>query len=220
MGKRIVASLILPPAAFGVLAVFVCLQWFAPVETAVYRWISGFSGDGMTVFMRVITELGGAVPVIVFCLALLLCKRTRLSVGLPISAAALISVLCNQILKNLFQRPRPLVPRFSPADGFSFPSGHSMNNAAFYCMLFLLLLPLVARLWQKALLAVGCILPPLLIGISRIYLGVHFFGDVLGGWLLGIWIACVTYALWTRLCLPAIHRRWRAGDRENKKRRK
>lgn len=198
MRKRTATALILPPILFGLLALAIGADVFLPVETAVYGWISGWASPGMTTFFRAVTELGGTIPVTAACLILLLLPRTR-KIGCSVSAAAILSVIFNQVLKFLFQRERPLVEHLSPAEGFSFPSGHSMNNAAVYCMLLLLLLPLADRVWQKCLLTAGCLLPPVLIGVSRIYLGVHFLGDVLCGWLLGAWIAGVVYLfLWKK----------------------
>ena len=196
MSKRYAAFLYILPAAFLFFAVLVSTGAFLPAEQAVYQAVTRLISPGMTAVMRVITELGGAVPIIIICLVLILLPRTRWKLGLPAAGCVLLSVLCNQIIKYLVHRPRPTVLRLAPADGYSFPSGHSMNNAAFYIVLALLLLPLLRKARQKALTFVGLSLPPFLVGVSRIYLGVHFFGDVLCGWLLGVWIALLVCAFW------------------------
>lgn len=186
------------PSVFCLLAVLVSTGTFLPAEQAVYSVMAGTISPGMTVAMRVITELGSTLPVVLICLALLLVPSIRWKAGIPAVAGICVSVICNQVLKYLFHRPRPTVLRLAPADGYSFPSGHSMNNAALYIILALLLVPLLGKLWQRIAAFSAFLLPPFLVGVSRIYLGVHFFGDVLCGWLLGVWFALLACALWRK----------------------
>lgn len=186
------------PAAAALLSVLMATGIFDSVETAGYAAAASLQSPGMTAFMRVVTELGGAIPVILFCLVLLLWPAARWRCGVPVAAAAILSVVCNQIIKNLVQRARPEVPRLSPAEGFSFPSGHAMNNAVVYLLLLFLLWPILQRIWQRVTASIGFCLLPLLIGFSRVYLGVHYLGDVLFGWLLGAWIAVLISMFWRR----------------------
>lgn len=87
-------------------------------------------------------------------------------------------------LKELFARPRPFGEHLVYATGFSFPSGHAMISTAFYGFLAYLAL----RLWpgrNGKIIASILIILIFLIGISRVYLNVHYFSDVLAGFLLG-----------------------------------
>jgi membrane-associated phospholipid phosphatase len=102
--------------------------------------------------------------------------------------------LLNLWLKSFFERERPNVNRIIDADGFSFPSGHSMGSLTYYGFLVYLIL----RSKRKPLSKLGCgilfCLVILLIGISRIYLGVHYPSDVLAGYMAGgVWLViCIS----------------------------
>jgi len=101
--------------------------------------------------------------------------------------------LLNLWLKSYFERERPTINRIIEADGFSFPSGHSMGSMTYYGFLGYL----VIRSQYKPLTKLGCGLlfgfMILLIGISRIYLGVHYPSDVLAGYMAG--------SVWLVLCI-------------------
>lgn len=102
--------------------------------------------------------------------------------------------LLNSGLKNLFQRVRPELPNpFITESGWSFPSGHAMGSLIVYGMLTYLLVLVLNRLWSKLIL-VAMVTLVMLIGLSRLYLGVHFFSDVLAGYAAGItWLAiCIS----------------------------
>lgn len=102
--------------------------------------------------------------------------------------------LLNLFLKNFFERERPNINLMFQADGFSFPSGHSMGSMTYYGFLVYLVIRSKRNLLSKAGWGVlfGFII--LLIGISRIYLGVHYPSDVLAGYMAGgawlvLWIS-------------------------------
>ncbi|MCX7745781.1 MAG: phosphatase PAP2 family protein [Clostridia bacterium] len=111
------------------------------------------------------------------------------------------SVLLNQIFKLLFHRPRPNVLRFVEIGGYSFPSGHSMAGISFYgFFIFLCLKYLKDRSKYGIAGALGLLV--MAIGISRIYLGVHYASDVLAGFSAGLaWLA-VFIAITKRIYPP------------------
>jgi undecaprenyl-diphosphatase len=82
---------------------------------------------------------------------------------------------------------------------YSFPSGHAMINSALYSMLILLIFKYVKRRRIKYSLSSLCIILAAAIGYSRIYLGVHYAGDVLGGWLIGFSLAVMIFFIWDSL---------------------
>lgn len=105
----------------------------------------------------------------------------------------------NAVLKLVFQRHRPaLLDAVAHAAGYSFPSGHALNNALGAAVFLLVLLPLTrGRRWERVALWTGAILIPAVTGVSRVMLGVHWTSDVVGGWLLGAAVPAVT--AWTYL---------------------
>lgn len=106
--------------------------------------------------------------------------------------------LLNVGLKTLVQRPRPEGFRLIEETGFSFPSGHSMVAMAFFGLIVWLVWRYEANRRQRALLTLAFAVVIVMIGVSRIYLGVHYASDVLGGFCASlIWLA-----VYTRLAVP------------------
>ena len=102
------------------------------------------------------------------------------------------------VLKLLVGRHRPdLLDPVARASGYSFPSGHALNNALAASVFLLVLLPLIKK--HRKLLWAAAIVIPLITGLSRIGLGVHWTSDVVAGWLLGVAVTAVTstaYVSW------------------------
>ena len=103
--------------------------------------------------------------------------------------------LASSLLKALFSRPRPdIVPHLSIVHTSSFPSGHSMLSAVVYLTLGSLLAAILPRLANRVYVLTIAILMTLIVGVSRVYLGVHYPTDVAAGWMAGlVWaLACWT----------------------------
>ena len=141
--------------------------------------------DIATPIAKGITQLGGAVFLIVLTIILLISVKNK-KIGLLISLNLMISTLLNQLLKHIIQRPRPTEFRIIDESGYSFPSGHSMVSAAFYGFLIYLIYKKVKNKYLKYGLITMLTLLIILIGTSRIYLGVHYTSDVLAGFLISI----------------------------------
>lgn len=108
--------------------------------------------------------------------------------SLLIPVVALGSITLNLVLKSFYNRPRPLLPLVS-ASGLSFPSGHAMISASFYGLLVYLVQTHVQRSWLRWLLTGGLVTLVLLIGLTRVYLRVHYATDVLAGFTAGlVWL--------------------------------
>jgi undecaprenyl-diphosphatase len=102
-------------------------------------------------------------------------------------------MVVSELLKDIFQRPRPeIVPHIAYAANSSFPSGHSMMSALTYLTLAALLARSQERRRLKAYFLLLAALLTFLVGVSRVYLGVHWPTDVLAGWMAG--------ATWAMLC--------------------
>ena len=98
----------------------------------------------------------------------------------------LICFLLNQGLKLLFSRPRPIDINLITESGYSYPSGHSMMSMAFYGLLIYFISNSKLSNWKKYTLNILLSILVLLIGFSRIYLGVHFASDVIAGFSLSL----------------------------------
>jgi undecaprenyl-diphosphatase len=137
---------------------------------------------------RDITALGGlaVLGLIVAIAAGFLFLAGRRRTALFVAAATGGGALASTVLKLAFSRPRPdLVPHAAEVTSASFPSGHAMVSAVVYLTLAALLARLVATNRLKVYIIGVAVLLTLLIGVSRIYLGVHWPSDVLAGWAAG-----------------------------------
>lgn len=152
--------------------------------------------DGLRSTMIDFTALGGGTvltTIVVIALGLLAIRRLWLTGALVLAATVLGSILSAQA-KLLFGRPRPeLVDHLVEVRGLSFPSGHATNSAIIYLTLALLISQVVpGRATRRYIIAVAVFLTGI-VGISRVYLGVHWPSDVLAGWSIG---TCWALAWW------------------------
>jgi undecaprenyl-diphosphatase len=164
-----------------------------PADPIGPRWVEEMARD--------FTALGGvavlALITFISVVYLLLMKKRRAALMLVVAVGG--GLLLSTLFKAGFHRPRPdLVAHLSQVYTASFPSGHSMLSAVTYLTLGALLSPL-HRDWQvKVFLLSTAILITVLVGLSRVYLGVHWPTDVLAGWAAGgAWASlCWLAALW------------------------
>jgi len=138
--------------------------------------------------MRDVTALGGFTVVtlvtVVATLAFLIHRRPRHA--LILAATVGLADVSSEMLKRVYDRPRPdLVPHGAYVYSASFPSGHSTLSAAMYLTLAMLVASLEPHRGAKVMVYVLAALLVLSIGVSRVYLGVHWPSDVIAGWSLG-----------------------------------
>jgi Membrane-associated phospholipid phosphatase len=151
-----------------------------------YKLISTFLiSDFVTPIAKFITNFGGAIFLSIATVMLFLLIKNK-KIGLSIISNIIIITVLNQLLKRILQRPRPTEFRLVEEKGYSFPSGHSMVSMAFYGYLIYLIYRYIKNKYVKWTLITILSILICLIGISRIYLGVHYTSDVLGGFLLSI----------------------------------
>ncbi|ASS76624.1 hypothetical protein CIG75_17725 [Tumebacillus algifaecis] len=166
-------------------------------DESVIAFITGLHSELMTKVMLLFTAIGnGGMVVVVSLVALFLLYKlgtSRMEL-LLFMAVVISSGLFNYLLKNVFQRMRPDFNPLVHADGFSFPSGHSMSAFALYGVLGFLAWLKVENRKVRTLILTICILMVLSIGTSRIYLGVHYPSDVVGGFLGGA--SLLALAVW------------------------
>jgi undecaprenyl-diphosphatase len=148
--------------------------------------------------MRDVTALGGftVLTLVTVVGVLLFLFHDRRRHAAVLAGAVLLAQLASELTKALYGRPRPdLVTHGSYVYSGSFPSGHSMLSAVTYLTLAMLIASLETRRATKGVVFVLAGLLVLAIGISRVYLGVHWPSDVLGGWALGSAYALAAWAV-------------------------
>ena len=151
-----------------------------------YKLISTFLiSDFVTPIAKFITNFGGAIFLSIATVMLFLLIKNK-KIGLSIISNIVIITILNQLLKRILQRPRPTEFRIVEETGYSFPSGHSMVSMAFYGYLIYLIYRYIKNKYVKWTLITILSILICLIGISRIYLGVHYTSDVLGGFLISV----------------------------------
>ena len=151
-----------------------------------YNIISKFLiSDFVTPIAKFITNFGGAIFLIILTIVLFFVIKNK-KIGLSIFLNLVIVTVLNQLLKRILQIPRPTEFRIIEETGYSFPSGHSMISMAFYGYLIYLIYKYVKNKYIKwiSIVLLGILICS--IGISRIYLGVHYTSDVLGGFLISV----------------------------------
>ena len=149
-----------------------------------YKLISTFLiSDFVTPIAKFITNFGGAIFLSIATVMLFLLIKNK-KIGLSIISNIVIITVLNQLLKRILQRPRPTEFRIVEEKGYSFPSGHSMVSMAFYGYLIYLIYKYINNKHLKRTLIIILSVLICIIGVSRIYLGVHYTSDVLGGFLI------------------------------------
>ena len=176
---------------------FICLIGFVVIlinvlrgniqkfDTLIYNIVISIKSDAVTNIFKVITEFGDALILIIIALFSLVILKNKIIAG-SIAINLAIFPLVNTILKNIIKRPRPEGFRLIEENGYSFPSGHSTAAMAFYGLIIYFIFKNVKN---KKIRNISCIILSILIiliGISRIYLGVHYASDVLAGFLFSI----------------------------------
>ncbi|WP_369243998.1 phosphatase PAP2 family protein [Streptomyces sp. R41] len=162
-------------------------------------WSVGHRPDVALALARGVTYTGtGIVPYALVAIAGLALGRTARrrilsAVGCLVCLAAAQAV--RHGVMSLVARPRPATADWAThASGWSFPSGHTTTSAVTGGLLILAVLARASRGRKSLVLVIGCWAA--LVGLSRVYLGVHWFSDVLGGWLFSLcWLSLCTYAV-------------------------
>lgn len=144
--------------------------------------------DWFNEFVRDISGLGGVgvLGLLVVASSIFLAISSKARTALFVYFATLSGVALSSLLKLGFDRPRPdLIPHLTTVYNTSFPSGHAMVSAVVYMTLGTLLAREVSGLWSKIYVMTVAIIVTGLVGLSRLYLGVHWPSDVVAGWAAG-----------------------------------
>jgi len=148
------------------------------IDSIVYNFISQFINDNLIMLVKFITFLGSATVVILITLITFIILKNK-KIGLFMGIDLIVITIFQHILKPLIGRVRPVGINLVNESSLSFPSGHSLTAMAFYGYIIYLIYK--SNLVYKKLYIILLGILILLIGISRVYLGVHYATDVLGG---------------------------------------
>lgn len=164
------------------------------IDKSIYSFIIKYSSEVTTTIMKIITFFGSTIwivvlSILIFIMFLVLKQKDK---AYKIASSIILSTIINNIVKIIIRRPRPEYITVVEKT-FSYPSGHTMASTTLYGILLYLLLKSNLKKTYKIVFGIILGILPLLVGISRIYLGAHFFTDVFGGYLLSGIILTIIY---------------------------
>lgn len=174
----------------------------APFDTAVISFVQGLEAPWLTAILKVFTTMGSGyfvAPMALILVAILyfgLRARPQAWLLLIVIAG---TPLFNTLLKLYFKRERPDIHRILDAHGFSFPSGHAMISFSLYAIITFIAWGFIKTAAGRVVLLLFTAFMILTISISRIYLGVHYPSDIVGGFTVSaLWltIAITIYTYW------------------------
>ena len=181
-----------PVVIFAKLAGEVAEKEPISTDVAILNWVHSWSSplfDQIFLFFTTIGSVEYVLPITVLALAYLLYKKFRLN-GLVLACGVGGAAAANVILKLIFHRDRPAFwHSLITETGYSFPSGHAMMSSA---LVFCLIVLLWNTNWRLPAIIIGGIFV-IMVGLSRVYLGVHYPTDIIAGWSVSlVWILIVT----------------------------
>ena len=170
---------LIPLVLFIVDYLLIVNGWMKIIDQFVFESLRFFASDQLTEIFKIITNLGSfwGILIVIFLVFLVNRKVSYICLG-----ASIIQTSLNRVIKAIVRRPRPNVDVFIRESNFSFPSGHAMAITCLYGLLIYYLYKSEIR--YRKLLIVICVLIIVLVSLSRVYLGVHYFSDIIGGILL------------------------------------
>lgn len=155
------------------------------IDQSVQSFIISIRNDRLTSIFIIITNLGSAYALLAISALLILIKKNK-KCPLFIIINLITIFITNQIFKLIIRRDRPTEIFLVNVSGYSYPSGHMVVSSAFYFFIMFLINKHINNRIVKVFIFIFTVLLVLLIGFSRIYLGVHYMTDIIGGLLLAI----------------------------------
>ncbi len=188
MKKSKIISISILAIIFVAVAVLTVTGAIESIEPEIHKLLNPKGEIGE--FFHSFTVLGDTILDVFLIAVLVFLPFTTKKIGIPVASTAIVSTVLNKVIKAVVARPRPAEElRLLEISGYSFPSGHAMNNAAIYIAIMMCLLPLCKTKLQKGIVIAIFTIIPFIIGISRIYFNVHYTSDVVCGWCLGAVVA-------------------------------
>ena len=175
---------ILSFTCFVIITILLYTNNLGGIDNLLYNNIMSVRSTLLDFFFINITKLCNPlfITISTILLLLILRKDNRMFFGIN----TILTIITNQVIKRLIRRPRPNHIRLIKEGGFSYPSGHAMISLALYGFLIYLVMKKIKNKYLKISLITLLIFIILLVGISRVYLGVHYPTDIISGYLLSI----------------------------------
>ena len=152
------------------------------LDEQIYNFVRLFKCDFLDWYFVFITKFGNPIFVLILVFAFILIFRNKY--GILLGTCACCSTLSNKFIKYIIRRSRPTVLKLIKQGGYSFPSGHAMIAVSLYGYLLYLVISKIKNKYLKYFLVCFLIIIIFSIGISRIYVGVHYATDIIGGYVL------------------------------------
>ena len=153
----------------------------AVIDLYVYQFLHYFKSPFMTNMFTTITHLGGFIGITAVIILIFLFNRRF---ALSCLSLSVLQQILNNILKIIFKRPRPSVEHLVEVSNYSFPSGHAMAITCLYALIICYIYR--SKPNYRNVLIILCVLVIILVNLSRVYLGVHYFSDVFVGSMLSL----------------------------------
>lgn len=158
------------------------------IDNTINTWSANSQNELMQIFCILLSKIFEPIYVIIFVilLSLFLLVKSKNKQAILLSTTALIAGASIYLLKHLFSKARPL-NQIIQETGFSFPSGHAMISITLFGTLIYIALNIKSQT-SRIVSIVACVLGVLLVGLSRVYLNVHWFSDIIGSYCFGLFI--------------------------------
>lgn len=164
----------------------------AEFDTSIAQYFTSIRTPFLTKYFVIVTDIGdvwGYLGVFLLCTLLFYFYFKGWKYVIQLASVLVLALSSNLILKEIINRERPTLAHLVTVKTLSYPSGHAMTAMAFYGFLIYLITTFKIRIFYKIGLILVLVILILSIGISRIYLGVHFPSDIAGGFIAGfIWV--------------------------------
>lgn len=168
---------------FSIITIILLNGLTESLDTKIHNLVINLRTPLLTNIMLIITNLCSVIGIIIISIIFLIIYRKK-QIFHYIVINLVNSILLSQLFKLIIRRDRPININIIEETGFSYPSGHSMVSMAFFGLFAYLIYKNMKNLFLKTILITLLIIIIILIGFSRIYLGVHYFSDVIGGFLI------------------------------------
>lgn len=169
---------------FVMITIFVCTGCTKKIDNYIYNFLISFNSENLTDFFKMVTRFSNVNFCIMLVLIVLIIFRNKEAIFLIITVIDI--EIINLIIKFIIKRDRPDILKLISVGNYSYPSGHAMMSMGIYGYFIYFIYKRCSNKILKYILISILALLILLIGISRIYLGVHYFTDVFAGYILSL----------------------------------